>query len=105
MSKRLAMLEGMVAKGSTDPFAWYALAMEYANAGRTDDAASTFTKLRAESPSYVPMYLMCGQMLVKAGRKDEGREWLEAGVVVARVAGNTHALSEIPSALGELDGD
>jgi predicted Zn-dependent protease len=103
MSKRLAMLEGMVAKGSTDPFAWYALAMEYSNAGRLDDALNTYAKLREQSPTYVPMYLMCGQMLVKAGRKAEGREWLEAGVVTARAAGNTHALSELQSAVEELD--
>jgi hypothetical protein len=49
------------------------------------------------------MYLMCGQMLVKAGRKDEGREWLEAGITAAKAAGNSHALSELQSALGELD--
>lgn len=103
MSKRLLMLEGMVAKGSTDPFAWYALALEYSNAGRTDDAVNTFTKLREQSPTYVPMYLMCGQLLVKAGRKADGREWLEAGITAARAAGNGHALSELQSALGELD--
>lgn len=103
MSKRLIMLEGMVAKGTTDPFAWYALAMEYSNAGRMDDAVSTYTKLRASSPTYVPMYLMCGQMLAKAGRKAEGREWLEAGIAAAKAAGNSHALSELQSALGELD--
>ena len=103
MSKRLLMLEGMVAKGSTDPFAWYALALEYSNAARLDDAVNTFTKLRELSPTYVPMYLMCGQVLVKAGRKAEGREWLEAGITTARAAGNTHALSELQSALGELD--
>ena len=103
MSKRLPILEKMVATGSTDPFAWYALALEYSNVGRTDDAANTFTKLRAQSPSYVPMYLMCGQMLVKAGRKTEGREWLEAGITEARAAGNSHALSELQSALAELD--
>ncbi len=103
MSKRLLMLEGMVAKGTTDPFAWYALALEYSNAGRLDDALNTFQKLREQSPTYVPMYLMCGQTLVKAGRKAEGREWLEAGITAARAAGNTHALSELQSALGELE--
>lgn len=103
MSKRLAMLESMVAKGSTDPFAWYGLAMEYSSLGRLDEALNTFTKLREQSPTYVPMYLMCGQMLVKAGRKAEGREWLEAGIVAARAAGNTHALSELQSAVGDLD--
>lgn len=103
MSKRLLMLEGMVAKGTADPFAWYALALEYSNAGRLDEAVNTFAKLREQSPTYVPMYLMCGQMLVKAGRKLEGREWIEAGIAAARAAGNTHALSELQSALGELD--
>lgn len=103
MSKRMAMLEGMIAKGSKDPFAWYALALEYSNAGRVDEALDTFAKLRVESPTYVPMYLMSGQMLVKAGRKAEGREWLEAGIAAAKAAGNTHALSELQSALGELD--
>lgn len=102
MSKRLLMLEAMIAKGSADPFAWYALALEYSNAGRTDEAVDTFTKLRASSPSYVPMYLMCGQLLVKAGRKADGREWLEAGIAAAKAAGNSHALSELQSALGEL---
>lgn len=103
MSKRLAMLESMITKGSKDPFAWYALALEYSNAGRVDEALDTFAKLRAESPTYVPMYLMSGQMLVKAGRKAEGREWLEAGITAAKAAGNSHALSELQSALGELD--
>lgn len=103
MSKRLAMLESMIAKGSKDPFAWYALALEYSNAGRVDESLETFAKLRADSPTYVPMYLMVGQMLVKAGRKAEGREWLEAGIAAAKAAGNSHALSELQSALGELD--
>ena len=103
MSKRLAMLEGMIAKGTKDPFHWYALAMEYAGLDRIDDALGTFTKLRDMDPAYVPMYLLCGQMLVKAGRTAEGREWLEEGVTRARVRGDTHALSELQSALSALE--
>ena len=99
MTKRLAMLEKMVQGGSTDPFARYALAMEYSAAGRVDDALRTFGELRAQSADYVPMYLMCGTMLAKVGRKEEGREWLEAGVVAARTKGDAHALSELEQAL------
>lgn len=102
MSKRLAVLEAMVQKGSRDPFAWYALAMEYAGAERLEDALSTYTKLRELDGTYVPMYLMCGQMLVKAGRVAEGREWLEEGLVRARAKGDSHAFSEIQSAIGAL---
>ncbi len=102
MSKRLLMLEGMVAKGSKDPFAWYALAMEYAGQERLDDALATFTKLRDIDGAYVPMYLMCGQILAKAGRNEEARSWLEEGVVRARVKGDSHALSEIQGVLAGL---
>ena len=45
------------------------------------------------------MYLMCGQMLDEAGRKDEAREWLESGLAAAKAKGDSHAASEIESAL------
>jgi predicted Zn-dependent protease len=102
VSKRLAYLEKVTREGSTDPFAWYGLALEYGSLERWDESLQTFTTLRTMSPDYVAAYLMCGQMLVKAGRKDDAREWLEAGVVAARKKGDGHALGEIESALGAL---
>lgn len=102
MSKRLAFLEKSVADGSKDPFVWYALAMEYRTLDRPDDAAATFTKLRAASPDYVPAYLMCGQVLIAQGKKDEAREWLEAGITAAKKKGDGHAASELADALSTL---
>ena len=104
MSKRLLMLEKMTQGGSKDPFHWYALALEYAGLDRHDEALATFTALRAMDPSYVPMYLMCGTMLVKAGRADEGRAWLSDGIGVARSKGDQHALSELEQALAGAGG-
>lgn len=101
-SKRLAVLEKMTGGGSTDPFAWYGLALEYGNLGRLEDALATFVKLRALDAGYVPMYLMCGTMLIKAGRPDEARQWLTDGVAAAKKKGDGHALSEIESALAGL---
>jgi len=103
MSKRLAMLEQMTAKGTADSFAWYALAMEYSGADRIDDALKTFTTLRGADPAYVAQYLMCGTMLSKAGRAAEAQEWLREGISVARGKGDAHALSELESALAEAD--
>jgi len=62
-NKRLAFLEKTTAEGSTDPLAWYGLAMEYRKLERWDEALQTFTQLRTMKPDYVAMYLMCGQML------------------------------------------
>lgn len=102
--KRLAFLEQTVAKGSTDPMAWYGLALEYRNRERLEDALRTFEALRARDPGYVPMYLMCGGMLEKMGRIDDARRWLTEGVAAARAKGDGHALSEIEGALAALGG-
>jgi predicted Zn-dependent protease len=101
VSKRLAYLEKLTSEGATDPFVWYGLALEYKTLGRLDDALRTFTSLRERAPDYVPMYLMCGQMLADAGKSD-ARGWLEAGVTVARAKRDTHALGEIEAALDAL---
>jgi predicted Zn-dependent protease len=102
-NKRLQFLEKMTSEGSDDPLAWYGLAMEYRKLERIDEALQTFTTLRTRQPDYVAMYLMCGQMLAEASRKDEAREWLEAGIERARAKGDGHALSELESALSTLD--
>jgi predicted Zn-dependent protease len=102
-SKRLAFLEKTTAEGSTDPLAWYGLAMEYRKLERWDEALQTFTALRAMKPDYVALYLMCGQMLEGIQRTDEARTWLEEGLVQAKAKGDSHALGEIQSALDALD--
>lgn len=98
-SKRLLVLEKMTAGGSKDPFAWYGLALEYKGLGRHDDAVATFAKLRELDAGYVPQYLMCGALLLELGRAAEAREWLTEGIATARAKGDTHALSELESAL------
>jgi predicted Zn-dependent protease len=102
MSKRLAYLEKLTSEGSTDPFAWYGLANEYKTLGRHDDALRTFTTLRGNHADYVPMYLICGQMLADTGRTADAREWLEAGVAAAKAKRDTHALGELEAALEAL---
>ena len=102
MSKRLAFLEKLTRDGSTDPFAWYGLALEYRNLDRNDDALATFRTLREKWPDYVAMYLMCGQLLEKMEQKDGAREWLEAGIAAAKKKGDSHALGELEAARDAL---
>jgi tetratricopeptide (TPR) repeat protein len=101
-SKRLAYLEKVTEDGSQEPLAWYGLALEYRTLERHDEALQTFTTLRTMAPEYVPMYLMCGQMLEKLGRRDDAREWLEEGIRMAKTKRDTHALGELEAALGAL---
>ena len=100
--ERLEMLEKVTASGEADAFAWYALALEYAGLQRVDEALRTYTTLRIKQADYVPMYLMCGTMLLGADRPTEGREWLESGMLQARNTGNDHALRELEEALNQV---
>ncbi len=101
-SKKLEMLERLTAGGTKDPFHWYALAMEFRGLERHDEALQTFTALRSQDSAYLPMYLMCGQMLEKLSRTEEAREWYEAGMAVAKKKGETHALGELEAARAAL---
>ncbi len=99
MNKRLEYLEKVTSEGAKDAFAWYGLAMEYKNLKRVEEALATFEKLKAMNKEYVPMYLMCGTMLLDAGRGDEGKAWLRDGIAAANAKGDGHALGELTQAL------
>lgn len=101
-SKRLEVLLKMTAARSADSFAWYALALEYKGLGQVEEALATFRKLRGQDPEYVPMYLMCGSMLIEAQRQEDAREWLASGLAVAKRKGDSHAAGEIEGALATL---
>ncbi len=100
--KRLKMLESLTESGKADSFAWYGLALEYSSRGRNEEALKAFRTLREQDPNYVAQYLMCGTMLLKAGRANESREWLESGILKARERGESHALSELEEALNQV---
>lgn len=99
MNKRLSILEKVTSSGTADAFAWYALGMEYRKEGRPDDALRAFESLRAAHPDYLPMYLMAGQLLVELARYKDARDWLGAGITLARATGDVKALGELESEL------
>ena len=102
MSQRLQMLDNMIAKGSTDPFVFYARAMELRGLGRRDEAMDAFRKLRESHPDYVASYLMAGQLANELSDPTLAREFFEQGQRVARAAGDDHAHSELSRELAAL---
>jgi tetratricopeptide (TPR) repeat protein len=101
-NKRLEFLVKMTSSDQADSFTWYALALEYKGLGKIEDALATFQRLRQRDEDYVPMYLMCGTMLIEAGRRADAKEWLRAGLSAAQKKGDAHALGEIEGALAGL---
>lgn len=102
MSKRLEAINKMLAAGQRDAFTRYALAMELKGLGRNEESLAAFNELREVDPAYVPQYLMAGGVAEALGQKDVARAWYEQGLERARAKGDSHALSEIQTALETL---
>lgn len=101
-SKRLEMLEKVIAGGAADAFVHYARAMELRSLGRLEEALGAFREVESLFPSYVPTYLMAGQVAEALGLADEARGFLDRGIERAQVAGDGHALSELRAARAAL---
>jgi tetratricopeptide (TPR) repeat protein len=102
-ASRLEMLTQFLEQNPGDAFARYGLAMEYSNAGQTEQALAEFNKLLELHPDYTNGYFMAAQALERSGRTAEAKSMLEKGVEAARRTGNKHALSEMTGMLEELN--
>lgn len=99
---RLHMLAQFLEQNPGDAFARYGLAMEYSNAGQTEQALAEFKKLLELHPDYTNGYFMAAQALERSGRTADAKQMLENGVEAARRTGNKHALAEMAGMLEEL---
>ena len=100
---RLAQLEAQLADDPADPFLRYGVALEHESGGDSNAAAQKLAGLIADSPDYVPAYLMAGQILAKLGRETEAADVLRAGVAQAHKAGNEHAAGEMAALLATVE--
>jgi tetratricopeptide (TPR) repeat protein len=96
------MLLGFIRAKPDDPFPRYALALEYKNAGRLDDARVTFGDLMAAIPDYTATYLHAGNVLVALGKREDARAIYERGIEVCGRRGDAHARGELEGALAAL---
>ncbi len=100
---RIATFRSFIARAPSDPFPRYGLAMELKNLGQLAESDVTFAELERRHPDYVAQYLMHANVLTALRRTDDAKQCLERGIEVARKAGNGHALSEMQTALADLD--
>ena len=99
---RRQKIETMLASEPKDLFLRYALALEMAKEGETEQAVEKLGELQRETPPYIPAYFRAGQILADADEIDRAREALRAGVEEARVQGDYHAAGEMSELLADL---
>jgi tetratricopeptide (TPR) repeat protein len=96
------MIEKLLEKGSTDPFHWYARAMELRGLGRLEEALEAYADVRERFEDYVPTYLMAAQVAQELDRTDDARAWAEQGIEQAQKKGDGHAKGELEQFLATL---
>ena len=102
MSERLRMIEKLLEQGSSEPFHWYARAMELRSLGRLEEALEAYAEVRDRFADYVPTYLMAAQVAQELDREDDARVWAERGVEAAQAKGDAHAARELEQFLATL---
>jgi predicted Zn-dependent protease len=96
------MLKELLTHNPRDAFARYGLAMEYASSGQIESALQEFSTLLELNPDYTAAYFMSAQTLAGAGRVDEAKTRLRAGIACAERLHDEHARSEMQGMLDEL---
>ena len=99
----LDQLLPLLAAEPKDAFLRYAVAMEYAKLSRFDDALNEFNELLKHNPDYVPAYFMAGRTCEQKGDIDTAKTFYKNGIQAAGRTGDTHAASEITSALMAIE--
>ena len=100
---KVAGLREILALDPKNSFARYGVAMELASRGEISLSIAEFDHLLANDPDYTACYFMSAQTLAGAGRRQQAIERLKAGIACAARTGNTHALNEMQTMLGEME--
>lgn len=100
---RLSQLKAFLAEQPADPFLNYALAQEHISMGDDAGAREIFDRLLSGDPGYVATYYHYGKLLERASDKEAAMEMYRRGIAAAREAKEQHSLSELQSALLELE--
>jgi tetratricopeptide (TPR) repeat protein len=101
-SSRIDMLLGFIRQKPSDPFPRYALALEYKNAGRLDEARTEFDTLLRDHGDYTAGYLHAGNLYLALGLKGEASAIYQRGIDVCIRRADTHARGELEGALAAL---
>jgi tetratricopeptide (TPR) repeat protein len=100
---RLEQLRKLVQLAPDDPLSHYGLGLEYLNLQQWDDADRAFQQTLVVDPRYSAAHYHRARAQIGAGRLDDARRTLQAGMQCAREAGDRHAEGEMSELLATLE--
>lgn len=91
---RIEILQTYAEQEPSNPFNWYALAIEYRNVN-PEKALDYFNKLLTEHKVYLPTYYHAALLYAEMDHLEQAKNIYENGIALAKELGNQHALSEL----------
>ena len=99
---RIAQIIEMLKTDPADSFLKHALALEYIKKGDDITARSIFEEVLSHDAGYVGSYYHLAALLERNGETALAIKWYEAGMQVAKAAGDQKAYNELRAALEAL---
>jgi len=97
-SPRLEKLQAFLSASPDDPFLLFAVAKEYESLKDTQEALAYYLAIRAKQPAYVGLYYHLGKLYEQLSQPQQAWEAYTAGMEVAKLARDQHALGELAGA-------
>ena len=97
-SQRLEYLKTLLAEDPDDSFVKYAIAKEYEKLDDLETSIEKFESLRKEDSEYVGLYYHLAHIYTEIDETEKALEVYDAGIEVAKVQNDLHALSELMNA-------
>lgn len=99
---RIRILESYLAEDPSDPFNYYALALENIKENPRE-ATRLFDELLVKYPDYLPTYYSAGIFYAESQNNEKAMTILSAGIEIAKRQQATKTLRELQNALQNLD--
>lgn len=101
MKNRKETLKEFLKEDPTDPFNWYALALELKNSEQ-DNYRLQIDQLLQRFPDYLPTYYQAGELYIDLNQVDKATTILEKGIALAKSQHNSLTQRELQNLLNNL---
>ena len=99
---RLEAVKSLLAQDPANSRVRYMLCMEYLSAQDWAGAVAELSELIERDPAYIAAYYQAGRASEQMGEEEAARGFYRRGIDASRLAGDSHALSELQAALDVL---
>ena len=104
MLDRIKLLEGFIKEDPSDPFNYYALALEYAKKDK-HKAIDIFKQLTKDRGDYLPTYYQLAKLYEQVGEIKGALNTYNEGILIARQQNDFKTQQELAAALEQLNED